>query len=152
MGWRNDSFGLLFRSSELKLYHTSHHSWAMKFMNFDKHDRYVYIITHQLTYMRAITGLIGKRPWNIFIICNTVASISARELAEQFPDIQVRCHREVNSRVCIIAPDTLYIGSYDFGYTRQHETVIGVRSSDACGFYLEKSFNPLWAEATPITP
>lgn len=151
MSWKNDMHGLVFASNELKLYRNGEHTWAMKLSQLANQTGTVRIVTYSLPTLGYVMDQILRRPHDIWMICNTKFKREAEMLKRKFPYVRIAIHERTHSKICMIAPATLYIGSANFGVSRWHETEIGVRSAEAHDWYVENSFTPLWAESIEIT-
>ncbi|BEP62310.1 hypothetical protein GmRootV213_28640 [Variovorax sp. V213] len=69
----------------------------------------------------------------------------------RFPEVRIALHRNNNAKVVLVAPDTVWVSSADFGKTTQIESAVGLHSSAVFKRTRESFFNRVWAEATEIT-
>jgi hypothetical protein len=99
----------------------------------------VYIVTYSLPDLSYCETQLGRRPHDILLICHAKFTHKAMTLQERFPDIHVRVHLEVHGKLLLIAPDTVYLGSTNFGDSGWEEFTVGIRSVEAVQFY-EQSF------------
>jgi PLD-like domain len=106
----------------------------------------VYIVTYSLPDLSYCETQLGRRPHDILLICHAKFTHKAMTLQERFPDIHVRVHLEVHGKLLLIAPDTVYLGSTNFGDSGWEEFTVGIRSVEAVQFY-EQSFGVLWAQS-----
>lgn len=150
MTWNSDAFGMVFKSSEIKLFHNGSHTWAMKLSQLARQPGTVRIITYTLPDLEYVSLQIGRRPKDILIICHAKCCERAMEIKRMFPGIQIAVNSAVHSKVCLISPKTVYIGSANFGLSDWHETVVGIRSVDLHDWYVERSFLPLWTASHEI--
>jgi phosphatidylserine/phosphatidylglycerophosphate/cardiolipin synthase-like enzyme len=148
--WNDDIFGLVLKASEIKLYFNGDHTWAMKLSQLSKQDGTVRIITYSLPDIEYVIDQIGKRPHNIFIICHSKFIENAKKIKGIFHDIRIAVNDSVHSKVCLIEPDTIYIGSANFGHSGWHESIVGIRSKEAHNAYVEESFDKLWELSNEI--
>lgn len=152
MSWKNDGHGYVFKPHEVKFYLPSH-SWSMKLSRilYDT-NRSISIITYNLDCSPYIINLLGIRPNNISIICHSKFEECARKIRTNYPGIKISVNDSVHSKICLIEPDTIYLGSSNFsGYaTKWHEVTVGLRNKDAYDWYLQKSFIPLWKCSRPL--
>ena len=144
MAWKNDEHGIVFGSSEIKMYRNGHHTWAMKLSQISKSKSVVRIVTYSLPNLDYTQEQLGRRPQSIFVVCHSKFLIKAKQLKSEFPGIEIAVNSFVHSKVCMIEPSTIYVGSANFGLSDWHETIVGVRSKAAHDWYLENSFIPLW--------
>lgn len=150
MGWENDQHGLLLKAKELKLYRDGNHTWAMKLSQLHRQKGEVFIITYSLPDMDYIEVQFARRPEQIQIICHSRFIKRAIQVKRRFPDIQIAVSDSVHSKVLIIAPETLYVSSANFGHSGWHETTMGIRSIEAAAWYIENSFRPLWDQSAEV--
>ena len=150
MGIKTDRHGLVFKPNEVKMYYNGEHTWAMKLSQLHRQKGKVRIITYSLPSIAYIIRLLGKRPRNIRIICHSKFKAEAIQIIKKYPLIKIAMCDEVHSKVCLIEPSTVYIGSANFGVSGWHETEIPVRSKTAHDDYIKKSFNKLWLNCTKL--
>lgn len=150
MGWKDDNHGKVFKSSELKLYFSGSHTWAMKLSQLHRQSSYVRIITYSLPNMEYVKDLFHKRPFDISIICHSKFRDRAKELKKLFPQVNVAVKGDVHSKILLIEPETIYVTSANFGKSNWHETCLGARSKVAHDEYVQKSFNKLWDQSEEI--
>jgi len=110
----------------------------------------VRIITHSLPDIEYVKEQIDRRPKDIYLICNSDVAKDACELKTTYPNIRIATNNNANSKILLIEPDTIYLGSQDFGKSNYHETVVGIRSKEAHDWYIENSFIPLWDSSMEI--
>lgn len=110
----------------------------------------ILIMTGSLPDPEYISQTLGKRPRDIFIIANVDAQREARRLKLRFPEVRIALHRNNNAKVVLVAPDTVWVSSADFGETTQIESTVGLHSSTVFKRTRESLFNRVWAEATEI--
>ncbi len=150
MTWKNDQHGLLFKSSEIKLYRNGGHTWAMKLSQLPSQVGIVRIVTYSLPDLKYACEQIGRRPKDMYVICHKKFADLAAQIKERYPNVRIAVHDEVHSKICLIAPKTLYVGSANFGVSGWHETEVGIRSSEAHDWYVTNSFEPLWRECKEV--
>lgn len=152
---RDDAYGALIKPRVIKVFYSGEHTWNMKLSQIGrestKHKK-IYIATYSLPDVRAVKDILKHRPTgqHIQLICHSKFSIRAQEVKDAFPDIQIRCHPSLHSKVCIMEPETMFIGSANFGRSRWHESMVGIKSTMAVKEYLEYGWMPIWASATLI--
>jgi len=151
MPWANDAHGLVFKCSELKLYRNGGHTWAMKLSQLAKQKGTVRIVTYSLPDLDYAIKQLSRRPHSIYVVCHSKFISRAREIKTALPDIRIRTCNDVHSKVYLIEPKTIYVGSANFGNSHWHETIIGVRSKKAHDWYVTNSFEPLWNRCREVT-
>ena len=65
----------------------------------------------------------------------------------RFPEVRIALHRRNNAKVVLVAPDTVWVSTADFGKTTQIESAVGLHSCTVFQRTLESLFNKVWAEA-----
>lgn len=149
MGWNNDSHGLVFKSSELKLYAPSH-TYAMKISQIWRQAGIMRIMTYSLPTIAYVHEQLHRRPYDIHLICHEKFAPKAIAIKNKFPGIDIRTLNSMHSKVILIEPKTLYIGSENFGSSGWFETCIGVRSKEAHDWFIEHVFDKAWQAATIV--
>lgn len=148
-GWQNDAQGLVFKSSELKLFLTSH-TYGMKLSQLWKQSGVVRIMSYSLPDIDYVRTQVGRRPYNIMLLGHSKFYGKAIALRCAFPDIDIRLTDTMHSKVLAIEPRTLYIGSANFGNSGWHETMIGVRSEDAHDYFVSEIWDCAWSGAVSV--
>jgi len=158
VGWKNDLHGLVFSTKEAKLYHPSH-TWGMKLNQLNRQKGTVRIVTYRLPGREGegyYEQQIARRPSDMCVLIGIGGNgikaqrERAQELKNTFPDVRVAVHSELHTKAVSIAPGTLYLGSANFGASDWADVTIGVRSSEAHDYFVEKIFEPLWAQANEL--
>ena len=119
-GWENDSHGLVFKSSEVKLYGATH-TWAMKLSQLNRQHGSVRIITYSLPAIAYIEAQFLRRPYDIWIVCHSAFHDRAQAFKIDFPGFHVATRNDVHSKVVLIEEQTLYISSANFGNSQWHK-------------------------------
>ena len=99
-----------------------------------------------------ISQIVSKRPRDILIIANTRALPEAKQLKYLFPFLRIALHPDTNAKVVLVAPDTVWVSSADFGKTDQIESAVGLHSTAVYNRALGSLFNTVWAKATELPP
>lgn len=142
-GWENDMHGLVFKSSEIKLYRPSH-SYGMKISQIHRQSGIMRILTYSLPLIEYVERQIGRRPFGIEIICHQKFVDRAKRIKRTFPRVDVAVLDTMHSKVIAIEPKTLYIGSENFGDSGWFETCIGIRSKEAHDYFVANIFDKAW--------
>jgi hypothetical protein len=149
MSWRNDVHGLLFSCREAKLYYPGH-THGMKLSQLAFQSGVVRILTYSLPDLDYARRQFERRPYNIWLICHSKFHAEAQAIKDAHRAMRIATHPEMHSKVLMISPKTLYIGSANFGDSGWHETTVGLRSAPAHDAFLAYSFNPAWEQATEL--
>jgi hypothetical protein len=110
----------------------------------------VSILTGALPDPEYISQILKKRPRDVFIIASTSAEAEAKLLKSRFPAIRIAIHPNNNAKVVLVAPDTVWVSSSDFGMTKKIESAVGIHSTFVYSKTLESLFSKVWAEATEV--
>lgn len=149
MSWNNDQHGLVFKSNELKLYAPSH-TYAMKISQIWRQTGVMRIMTFSLPSIAYVHEQLGRRPYDIQVLCHEKFRSKAQGIKSRFPRIAIRTLETMHSKVILIEPKTLYIGSENFGSSGWFETCIGVRSKEAHDWFIEHVFSSAWEAAHDV--
>lgn len=149
MIFRNDSGGFAFSCEDAKMSICTS-TWNKRLSQIARVTGPILIMTGSLPDPEYISQTLGKRPRDIFIIANADAQKEARALKLRFPEIRVALHHNNNAKVVLVAPDTVWVSSADFGKTTRIESTIGLHSSAVFNKTRESLFSRIWAEATEI--
>lgn len=148
MGWKDDKHGKIIKASEVKLYLSSH-TYAMKLSQLYKQEDIVRIASYSLPDIEYIKRQLGRRPNRIYLLCNSKFENLAKQVKETFPDIRVAIKRTCHLKLLLIEPDTVYLGSENFGDSHWDEVGVGIRAVAAHDWYLEE-YERLWNSALEI--
>ncbi|WP_323530494.1 hypothetical protein [Xanthomonas campestris] len=110
----------------------------------------IFVMTGLLPDAAYISQIISGHPNNIFMIANSAASTSAQSLKKNFLKIRIVIHPNNNAKVVLVAPDTVWVSSSDFGKSEQIESAIGMHSEGLYKKTLDALFNKVWAESQEI--
>lgn len=149
MVFSDDSRGFAFSCEDAKMSICAN-TWNTRLAQIARVIGPVLIMTGSLPDPEYISQTLGKRPRDIFIIANAAAQREARMLKLHFPEVRIALHPNTNAKVVLVAPDTVWVSSADFGKTTQIESAVGLHSSIVFKKTRESLFNRVWAEATEI--
>ncbi|QGW80649.1 hypothetical protein GOQ09_03170 [Variovorax paradoxus] len=149
MIFRDDSVGFAFSCDDAKMSICTS-TWNKRLAQIARITGPVLIMTGSLPDPEYISQTLGKRPRDIFIIANVEAQKEARMLKRRFPEIRIALHSNNNAKVVLVAPDTVWVSSADFGKTTRIESAVGLHSSVVFNKTRESFFNRTWAKATEI--
>lgn len=147
--FKTDAGGLAFKCSDIKL-STSVSTWGTRISQLARMDGLARIITYSLPNVDYVRTQLGRRRENIWLIANALFEREARALKHEFPAIRIRVAPNAHSKVLLVAPQTIWISSANFGDSGWHDTTIGLHSAQAHDWYVENMFNPLWSAAREL--
>jgi len=119
------------------------------------------IITYSLPPEIGYIGdlLAGPQQPCIKIIASSACEASkenARKIKGRFAKLQIKLHPKVHTKVLLIEPNIVIVGSANFTSTNWHETCIRMRSRKVHDWYVESEWIKLWKEAKrldkPVRP
>lgn len=148
MAFRDDNAGFVFSCDDAKLSFQAG-TWSTRLSQLGKLSGAVYIITAQLEDVGYISRVSEKRPSNIFIIAHSTAWENAEELKRKFPLVAIRLHPSINAKIALIAPETVWLSSGDFGKTEKIESTVGMHSATLFERVRDSHFNKLWGDLPP---
>lgn len=149
MAFSDDAGGFAFSCHDAKM-SIGTSTWNTRLSQLSRVSGPMLVMTGLLPDITYISQIIGKRPRDIFIIASTEAEAEARLLKQQFPEIRVALHKSNNAKVVLVAPDTVWVSSSDFGKSAKTESAVGMHSEELYNRTLSSLFNPVWAQSTEI--
>jgi hypothetical protein len=150
MAFSNDGGGLTFSCDDAKLSICAS-TWNTRLSQIARVTGPIYIMTGLLPDTEHISQIIGKRPRDIFIIANSCAEAEAKALKRSFPAVRIVLHHNSNAKVVLVAPDTIWVSSSDFGKTTKIESAVGMHSSALFNKAVESLFKRVWVEGVEVT-
>jgi hypothetical protein len=150
MAFSDDNGGFAFSCEDGKMSICAS-TWNTRLSQLGRVAGPVSIMTGFLPDLDYISQIVGKRPRDMFVIANTRAHLEARQLKSRFPFLRIALHPDTNAKVVLVAPDTVWISSSDFGKTNQIDSAVGLHSTVVYNRTLESLFNKVWAQSTELT-
>jgi len=149
MAFSDDAGGFAFSCDDAKL-SIDASTWNTKLSQLARMPGPLLILTRLLPNLDYIGRIVSKRPRDIYILASTDAEADAHKLKAQFPAIRIALHREINAKAVLLGPETVWIGSADFGESKTIESAIGLHSETVFNKAVTSLFNPTWAAAREI--
>lgn len=149
MAFSDDGGGFAFSCDDAKMSICAS-TWNTRLSQIGNVAGSIFIMTGSLPDTDYISQIIGKRPRDIFIIANTDAKAEAEHLKKKFPAIKIAIHRNNNAKVVLVAPNTVWISSSDFGKTKKIESAVGMHSETLYSKIVDSFFKGIWAESVEI--
>lgn len=150
MAFSDDNGGFAFSCDDAKMSICAS-TWNTRLSQIARVAGPILIMTGSLPDPEYISQILGKRPQDILIIANTSAVAEARVLKSRFPAIRIALHPNNNAKVVLVAPDTVWVSSSDFGKTTKIEAAVGMHSVFVYNKTLSSLFNRVWMEGTEIS-
>ena len=109
------------------------------------------IITFTLTPTDYIIPRLLRTPMNptVEIIAHRDRRSEAARL-NRFSEVRIRLHPAVHSKVVLIEPDIVIVGSHNFRESDWHDTSVQIRSPEVHDWYLANEWKQLWKEAEHV--
>lgn len=150
---KSDAHGILVRPKEVKIYWSSDHTWNMKLSQIGRpsqSDKKLYIATYSLPDLDYVVEVLAHRPTghNVFLMANAKFQAQALQLLNYFPEMQIRLHPKMHCKFVLIEPETVFIGSANFGRSRWYETMIGLKDSTAAQSLYLNTWLPAWSDSS----
>lgn len=149
MAFTDDNGGFAFSCDDAK-FSVCASTWNTRLSQLGKIQGALCIMTHHLPNPEYIARIIAKRPHNIFIIASQEARENAQKIKSQFPQVRIALHPKLNAKVVLVAPETVWVASSDFGETKMVESAIGLHSVAVYNRALESVFNVEWAKSVEL--
>jgi hypothetical protein len=153
MTWPTDVHGLAFKPKEVKLYRDSS-PWGMRLGQLGRQTGTVYIVTYSLPDLPYIEQQFARRPRDIYLLCHAKFTNRAQALQRGFPDVRVKVHPKVHGKLLLIAPETVYVSSANFGDSGWKEFTVGIRGAEAFDFYHDEFWGLFeqasWPDGKPL--
>ena len=149
MAFSDDNGGFAFSCDDAKMSICAS-TWNTRLSQIARVTGPIYIMTGLLPDTTYISQIIEKRPREIFIIANASARENAQSIKRSFPGVRIVLHRNSNAKVVLVAPETVWVSSSDFGKSVQIESAVGMHSSVLYQRTLESLFNKVWAESEEV--
>ncbi|BBB66538.1 hypothetical protein UNDYM_2285 [Undibacterium sp. YM2] len=149
MAFSDDSGGFAFVCNDGK-FMLNASTWNTRLSQLGTAKGALYIMTNLLPNPDYIAKIISKRAENIFIIANEAARQNALQIKRAFPKVRIVLHPKMNAKLVLLAPETVWVATSDFGKTDMVETAIGLHSATVFNRALETLFNIEWAKSIEI--
>ncbi len=161
MKYTTDNGGTATKCDDIKLFKQGS-TWATKLSQLGKSSGKLIIMTHgfQTRYDKCpteslddeknyIKNIFDKRPYDIFIICNSDNYENAKILKTAYPKIRIKHHDKINANIAILEPRTVFISSENFGYSHYDNFGVGFHSQEIYNHYKE-IFQDYWKKSKEI--
>ncbi|WP_205393392.1 hypothetical protein [Xanthomonas hydrangeae] len=149
MSFTDDHGGFSFSCTDAK-FSIDASTWSTKLSQLGKIAGPVYIMTAALPDADYISGILSKRPSDIYIIASTDAEVNALKIKATFPQIRIALHPKTNAKLALISPNTAWISSADFGKSKMIESSIGLHSHEVFTRGVNDFFLRYWKESVEI--
>lgn len=149
MAFSDDNGGFAFMCSDAKMSIGSS-TWASRLSQLSKATGEILILTHGLPDTGYITKILDKRPHNVWIVAHTDSLKEASALKTARPWLRIALHPHIGAKSVLVAPDTVWLSSNDFGLGGKLESAVGFHSTALYSQTRENLFARAWHEAQEI--
>ncbi|WP_455922638.1 hypothetical protein [Pseudomonas putida] len=149
MLFSDDGGGFRFACTDAKM-SIGASTWASRLSQLGKVSGEILILTHSLTEIDYITRILDKRPRDIWIVAHVSAEPEARVLKAGRPWLRIALHREIGAKAVLVAPETVWMSSSDFGKAGKLESAVGFHSAELYAKTRSQLFAKAWEQAFEI--
>jgi hypothetical protein len=149
MAFSDDNGGFSFSCDDAK-FSVCASTWNTRLSQLGKLHGTLCIMTRHLPNIEYISKIFSKRPRDIFIIANEEARENAIKLKAEFPLVRIALHKKMNAKVVLVAPETVWVSSSDFGESKMTESALGFHSVYAHNRAIEVLFNTEWKNSVEL--
>lgn len=133
-----DNGGIELASRKVKIF-CGDSTWNTKIGYFLRNHKKVFISTYSLPDVEYIKSMFGKQGFeNVTIIAHKKFKEKAKLLKETFPDIEIYLEDSTHEKVVLCEPDTIIIGSENFGHSGWREKGVRLKSKEGYDYLLKE--------------
>jgi len=108
----------------------------------------VLIVTYSLPKLKNAMGLLKER--NITLVCHEQFISRARWIKNNYKNTTVYTMPELHAKVVLIAPDTVWIGSPNFGSSGWTESAVGMKDKRIYDYYYKRIMSMIKTKCNEI--
>ena len=149
MVFKDDNGGFAFSCDDAKMCINAS-TWSTRLSQIAKMDGGIRIATRNIVDLDYVCGILGKRPHDIYLICHLESQDVAAQLKERLPNIRVAINDKCNVKMALIAPQTVWISSSDFGKSKLDNSTVGLHSVGAHDRIVGEVFDKMWNSSVEI--
>ena len=133
-----DNGGIELTARKVKIF-TGASTWNTKIGYFLRNNKKVFISTYSLPDVEYIKNMFGKQGFeNVTIIAHKKFKEKAKLLKETFPNIEIYLEDSTHEKVVLCEPDTIIIGSENFGHSDWREKAVRIKSKEGYDYLLKE--------------
>ena len=126
-----DDGGIKIKTKEAKIYYGKS-TWSTRIGYFLRNDKAVFISTYSLPDLDYVKELFSKHGCkHITILAHKKFHERAKEIKREFPEVEIYLEDDNHEKVVLCEPETIIIGSANFGHSGWRETMVGLKSKAA---------------------
>ncbi|QXW42666.1 hypothetical protein [Pseudomonas amygdali] len=149
MAFSDDGGGFAFECTDAKM-SIGASTWATRLSQISQATGEILILTRSLPDTEYITRILDKRPRDIWIIAHADFVAQAKALKAARPWLHIAVHREIGAKAVLVAPETLWLSSSDFGKAGKLESAVGFHSAQLYSRTRGQLFEKAWAESQEL--
>ncbi|MDD2133378.1 hypothetical protein [Pseudomonas kurunegalensis] len=149
MAFTDDNGGFRFECDDAKM-SINASTWATRLSQLARMKGAVSILTTQLPDPDYVIGVLSKRAWDIKIVAHVDAREGAERIKQVLPSVRIALHSDIGAKAILIAPDTVWILSGDFGKKHKLDTGVGFHSAMVYQKTHQQLFERAWREAREL--
>jgi len=146
MAFSDDNGGFAFACTDAKMSIGSS-TWATRLSQLGSATDEILILTRGLADIGYIANILDKRPQNIWIVAHSECIDEAKALKAARPWLRIALHPDIGARVVLVAPETVWVSSSDFGKAGKLESAVGFHSPTLYSQTRSQLFDKAWREA-----
>lgn len=131
--FKTDSGGIALKANVKIL--TAASTWNTRLSQIARQAGAVLISTYSLPRLDYACKIFSKRSSGTTLLVNSKFRSRAKEILDRFPDIEIYLKDDIHAKLVLIEPETVYLGSDNFGSSKWFETTIGIKSKEAYKHY-----------------
>lgn len=145
MAFSDDGGGFAFACTDAKM-SIGASTWATRLSQIGTAQGEILILTHALSDVDYIIKILDKRPRDIWIVAHTNSTAAAKALKAARPWVRIAVHHDIGAKAVLVAPETVWVSSSDFGKARKLESAVGFHSADLYVRTRSQLFEKAWLE------
>lgn len=149
MAFTDDNGGFRFACEDAK-FSTSASTWNTRLSQLGRMTGELCILTRLLPNPAYIEKVFDKRPHGIILVAHVDARDAAVQLKQMFPSVRVLLSRNNNVKLVLVAPETVWLSSSDFGESLDVEAAVGFHSAELYSRVRTSLFQPTLEQAVEL--
>jgi hypothetical protein len=135
---KQDDGGIVLSARQIKVY-TERSTWSTRIGWFLRNNKKVFISTYSLPDVDYIKNMFGSLSLeNVTILAHKKFALQAVRIKFEFPEIRIFLEDDTHQKCALCEPDTVIIGSANFGHSGWKELSVGLKSKGAYDILLSE--------------
>lgn len=128
---KQDDGGVVLSARQVKIY-TEHSTWSTRIGWFLRNNKKVFISTYSLPDVKYIKSMFGDLSLeNVTILAHRKFALQAAAIKFEYPEVSIFFEDNIHQKCALCEPDTVIIGSANFGHSGWKELSVGLKSKGA---------------------